>query len=207
MIVMTMTPSEMLAEVLSEIPVLLAVSDSKQKKANKIIRNAGRYPCHVKSHHTTRKNNRWLMCWVANNKKMVNDNCLFYAACLAESPEGTYVMLPQSVNGKWKLLIFSPHFFGRYAERHKIDKTGIDLRHHYLLHNSSYHLHIDATTYDGIPSNAIMATITEGMILGIQTEDKDVFVMKTFVGYDMLKDDQIKEVVNSEITRQEVHGY
>lgn len=202
-----MTPSEMLAEIINETRVIFAVSDAKQKKVDKLIRKAAKYPYRVKSEHTSNRHNKWLLCWVANNKRAIGDDSLFYAGCLVDSPEGIYVMLPMSIKGHWYLMILSPHLFSRYAERMNIDKTGVDLRHHFLLRNGSYNLHTDNTNQHGEKVDSVVATCTDGMLLGCKTDNENVFVLRTFVSYDMLKEDQNPEIAKSERDRIGVHGY
>lgn len=113
--------------------------------------------------------------------------------------EGKYAIMRQITGGLPSLIIYSPHFFQRYATRMKLNLQGISLIRKFFEENTSFFLkkhvisgkdEIIATFYDGV-----------GFCKEIENCRYRCFVMKTFISYDMRKVDQEARFLESELHR------
>ena len=112
----------------------------------------------------------------------------------------TGIVVPRRMSDGWALyttwlgyqqliapMVVLPHALKRYAERAKVEKTGLDLIKHYFVHNSigtdSHNQRVVARSvrYNGEEHRACCTA--EGVLLGQQ--QGNIFVARTFITYDM----------------------
>jgi len=84
-------------------------------------------------------------------------------------------------------MVLIPHMWKRYAERAKVEKTGIDLVKHYFTHNShgkdtdNQHVVSRSVRYNG--EEHLCNCVNDGVLLGHIVDG--IFIVKTFITYDM----------------------
>jgi len=92
-------------------------------------------------------------------------------------------------------MVLTPHFWKRYAERAKVEKTDIDLLKHYFMHNphgkdtDNQKVVGRSVRYNG--EEHLSNCVPDGVMLGQM--HGDIFVVKTFITYDMCSGLQQKE--------------
>lgn len=92
-------------------------------------------------------------------------------------------------------MVLTPHFWKRYAERAKIKKTGMDLIKHYFVNNphgkdtNNQNVVARSVRYNG--EEHLSNCVPDGVMLGQM--HGDIFVVKTFITYDMCCGLQQKE--------------
>jgi hypothetical protein len=92
-------------------------------------------------------------------------------------------------------MVLTPHFWKRYAERAKIKKTGMDLIKHYFVNNphgkdtNNQNVMARSVRYNG--EEHLSNCVPDGVMLGQM--HGDIFVVKTFITYDMCCGLQQKE--------------
>ena len=90
--------------------------------------------------------------------------------------------------GDPSILMFPPHFFQRYRDRFmegNNDIKGIDLIKYFFCRNPTFSS--DETVED---KRIFQTSCEDGVCLGIEKE-KNIFIQRTFITYEMLKNDQI----------------
>lgn len=185
MIVPTMSEKELIEEIISDMPNVVAKSDSLlDKRLRKACIRRTVYPISVSEIITTRRKNKWVVMQIAKTKKMSGDNSIFVFACLFDTPHGLYVYRPWVWDGGATTLnIYPPHFFRRYRERLGLSETGVDLIKRYLRATAI------GTVINNVDGN-VTHTISEGMCLGVSTIEGS-HLLKTFVSNEMLRESQI----------------
>ena len=84
-------------------------------------------------------------------------------------------------------MVLTPHFWKRYAERAKVEKTGMDLIKHYFMNNphgrdsDNQKVVARSVRYNG--EEHLSNCVPDGVMLGQM--HGDIFVVKTFITYDM----------------------
>ena len=92
-------------------------------------------------------------------------------------------------------MVLTPHFWKRYAERAKVEKTGMDLIKHYFMNNphgkdtDNQNVVARSVRYNG--EEHLSNCVPDGVMLGQM--HGDIFVVKTFITYDMCRGLQQKE--------------
>lgn len=205
MITTTMTAEELPNEIKADYPNVLAISDGKDVKVSRIIKRSGIFPVRIHSFVTTKRKNKWLILWESHSKKEIGDNCRISFICYHDTGHGKYAYMPVFVKGQMVLLAFPPHFFSRFAERMDIDLTGEDLMKRYFEVNNSYSFTFSHEEVDGGYRENVLATCKEGIAMGFKAVGLDVFLLKTFITYDMCKGDQIESFSKSEEFRRIQH--
>lgn len=108
-------------------------------------------------------------------------------------------------------MVLTPHFWRRYAERAKVEKTGIDLLKHYFMRNpygkdsDNQHVVARSVRYNG--EEHLSNCVPDGVMLG-QMHD-NIFVVKTFITYDMTCGRQQEEFENCRgqiLTHEELYN-
>ncbi len=199
MLVSSMTPNEIYDEIMADIPNMLSFLQYKQPKFRKVVLRSQLFPVNVYSMVTTSRKNNWLLLFSAKSKKDVSGDIHFYSLCIQETSAGKSAIIRQVTQGEPSLFIYSPHFFHRYAERMKLELSGIPLiRNFFENNNNSY---IKKRIING--KEELTATFEEGVGFCVQLENCThlCFVMKTFINYDMKKTDQEAGFRESELAR------
>lgn len=200
-----MTAEELLDEIKADYPNVLTISDTKDAKVSRIIKKSVLFPVLLHSFVTTTRKNKWLILWEAHNKKEIGDDCRISFVCYHDTGHGKYAYMPVFVKGKMVLLVFPPHFFSRFVERMEIDLTGVELMKRYFERNNSYSFTFSREEVDGGYRENVFATCKEGIAMGFKAIGLDVFLLKTFITYDMCKGEQIGNFAKSDEFRRIVH--
>lgn len=201
----TMTADELVDEFTADLPQVISVSDAKQVKADKIIKKSKMFPVYLHAHVKTKHKNDWMILIEAKNKKYIGDNCLITLISTFDIG-GRYAMMWSSIQGKPVHIIFTPHFFQRYAQRTGIELTGIDLIHRYFKINPSYGFNIVPERIGYKEKTNVYGSTTEGVALGARLYTTNhIILFKTFITYDMCKGEQIAEFAKSNEIRKELH--
>lgn len=206
MIVATMTEAELKAEVMQDMHNVLAFSNFIDKKFRRAVLKRTRFPVYETISHSSRRENNWLLFYEARTRKEVNDNVRMTLVCTYNTKHGLHAIMFTNTNKQAHLIMYPPHFFSRYAERMKIELTGIELMKAFFKHNNSYvyevkRKQLSETTY----INECYGTGNDGVSLGFLTTEGNMF-FKTFITYDMLKGEQIEKFIENEKLRKEIHG-
>lgn len=200
-----MTAEELLDEIRADYPNVLTISDGKDAKVIRIIKKSVLFPVRIHSFVTTVRKNKWLILWEAHSKKEIGDDCRISFVCYHDTGHGKYAYMPTFVNGKMVLLAFPPHIFSRFAERMEINFAGTKLIKRYFEMNNSYSFNFSTEEVDGGRRENVFATCREGIAMGFKAVGLDVFLLKTFITYDMCKGEQIGNFAKSEEFRRLVH--
>lgn len=126
-----------------------------------------------------------------SQQKEIGDDCRISFVCYHDTGHGKYAYMPTFVKGKMVLLAFPPHIFSRFAERMGINFTGTKLMKRYFEINNSYSFNFSTEEVDGGHRENVFATCREGIAMGFKAVGLDVFLLKTFITYDMCKGEQI----------------
>ena len=205
MITTSMTATELFEEIKDDYPNVFAISDAKDAKVSRIVKKSSIFPMNIHSFVTTKIKNKWLILWESHSKKEIGDNCRISFICYHDTGHGKYAYMPVFVKGQMVLLVFPPHFFSRFVERMDIDLTGEDLMRRYFEVNNSYSFTFSREEVDGGYRENVLATCKEGIAIGFKAVGLDVFLLKTFITYDMCKGDQIESFSKSEEFRRIQH--
>lgn len=205
MLVTGMTGDEIFQEIKADFPNVLQLSDVKVTKVNKIIQKSVLFPIHVHSFVTTKRKNNWIILWEAKSKKHTGDKSLLTLICWQDTSIGKYVFMPSLDDNDMSLVIYPPHFFSRYAERTGLNLTGIDLIRQFFEKNANYGFDLKYEDSDGHPCYNIYGSCKEGVAMGLAVPEKKLYLLKTFITYDMLKGEQIELFCENERIRREIN--
>lgn len=202
-----MTPYALRMEMQNDIfenivPYLNRNYDSKIRRA--IIKST-RFPMIFNPiHYFSRKtNNDWFIFYYAVDKKLAED-----AACIAvtqvQTDEGTYVY-EYVVAGDHNIHIFPPHFFSRYRSRFlKDDSLGKQELINQFIKNS--YIGIMHITPTGQEKCAL--SFQDGYAIGdIISRKEHIYILKTFISKDMLKEDQQFAKLYDQLQEQNLLNY
>lgn len=201
MIVGTMTENQLISEVIADFKTVVSISNDKDKKVANLIRKRTVFPARFHSYVITKRKNNWLILWEALNRSNIGDRSLISFVCFYDTPHGKYAIMPSFSEGGIMLLMFTPHFFSRFANRAVIDLTGKDLIKRYFEINYNY-----GFSYNTDPGGAVnvFGSSKDGIALGIEYKGKQIILFKTFITYDMCKGQQIEVFAQSNQIRQEM---
>ena len=137
--------------------------------------------------YTSPRKNRYLIGITCTRRKFDKYHAITTIALRRE--QRGYSVYLTSINSysPIKKTVFVQHAFDRYAERANIQKTGLDLIHHFLEHQYGGHVITDqrlagrSVRYNG--RNHKFIAMQEGVMLG-DMED-GIFIVRTFITYDM----------------------
>ena len=155
------------------------------KSQRRRILKSQRFPIRLWFDHTTPRKVRYLINTVIYERKIAF-MCSLYALKLTKDGTAVYVSWPLNTKGI-EPMVHLPHQIKRYAERMKIDKTGIDLIKHFLERcpdgqdNKNQDIVGRSVRYAGMTH--LSCCIPEGVLLG-QMED-NIYVAHTFITYEM----------------------
>lgn len=207
MLVPGMREADLLKELKADYLEAFNISEKKDHKVTRLIQKASIFPFFVHAFVTTPRKNKWLIVWEAKSKKNIGDNAIITFVCMHDTPHGRYAYMPTFVDGNLILIAYAPHFFSRYAERMGIKLTGLDLFLRYFKMNASYGFrNQEETLVSGGIIEHVYGSCQEGVALGVKSAVADIILFKTFVSYDMLKNQQVEDFAQTEKIRQEIHG-
>ncbi len=191
MITKNMTDKEIYDEVIADFENIVKVSRAKNEKVHKILRRSVLFPARVHSYVTSVRKNNWLLCWEAKDKKEVNDPSSRYV-CYRDSPHGKYVYQVSYKKGEPFLSVYTPHFFSRFAERKKINLTGLELIKRYVERNHDGHFLYkdeDVDTEKQFIDNIYVVNV-DGIAIGEKVAGTNIILHITFITFEMAKGDQ-----------------
>lgn len=201
-----MTADELVKEFNADLPQVIRISDIKQKKVDKRIRQASVFPVYLYTAFKSLRGNQWIILFEAKSRKAVGDNCLMTMVSLVETNEGRYAIMWSSVNEKPQYLMFTPHFFQRFASRAGIDASGVELVYRYFKFNSSYGFNVVKEIIEDKQKINVYGSTSEGVALGVKLySENNIILFKTFITYDMCKGNQIEDFARADSIRRELH--
>ena len=195
MIVYSMTEKELHNEFINDFENVFRYAKNLHSKFRHVVISNKKFPM-IKHHfYSSPQKNNWIIIFEAKNKKEIEGKSRVSFICLIDSPKGFYAITPNLKNKK-KLILYAPHFFSRYAERGKVEKTGKNLISWYFTRNDS--------SLFRIKEKHAQATTEEGIALGVKSSNENL-IIKTFITYAMAKGEQVEDFSFSEKIRQEIH--
>lgn len=199
MIVETMTPDQIYEEIIKDVPNVIRILGKKEKKVRQMVLRSQLFPVHLHSLVTTSRKNNWLLLWNADSKKNVSGNIYANCACIQDTQAGKYAIMRQVTGELPSLIIYSPHFFQRYAERMGLTIQSLALIRKYFEENTSFYF--KKRIING--KEEFTATSNDGIAFCKELEGCKYrcFVMKTFINYEMKKADQEPGFLESELHR------
>lgn len=202
----TMTADELIKEFTADLPQIISISDARQKKADKIIKKSVLFPVYLHSYVKSKRGNDWILLIEAKSKKYVGDNCLITLVSTFDVGHGRCAIMWSSVQGKPQYIIFTPHFFQRFALRTGVNLTGIELIHRYFKMNPAYGFNVEKEIFGGMEKTNIYGSTTEGVALGVRLyTENDIILFRTFITYEMCKGEQIESFAKADQFRKEMH--
>lgn len=206
MYTVTMSADELVNEFTADLPQVISVSDAKQIKADKIIRKSRMFPVYLHAFIKTKRKNDWMILLEAKSNKYVGDECLISIISHFDIGAGRYAMFFTSYQGNPIYMIFTPHFFKRFAERVGVSLTGVELIHRYFKKNTSYGFNYVSDIFGNMQKINVYGSTTEGIAMGVQLNAQhNIILFRTFITYDMCRGQQIEDFTRANEIRKEIH--
>lgn len=199
MIVSSMTPNQIYDEIMADVPNMMNVLKYKQEKVRQRVLRSQLFPMCLHALITTKRKNNWLLVWNIKSKKDISRDICAAGSCIQDTQAGKFVLIRQLTEGVPSLMIYTPHFFKRYAERVGIDLQGIPLIIEFFKKNNTSY--IKKRIIRG--KEELTATLNEGVAFCREIDNchHRCYIMKTFINYDMRKEDQEPGFIESELCR------
>lgn len=202
----TMTADELVKEFTADLPQIIGVSDAKQKKADRIIKKSVLFPVYLHSFVRSKRGNDWMILIEAKSKKYIGDNSLITLVSTFDVGHGHYAIMWSAVQGQPQYIIFTPHFFQRFALRAGVNLTGIELIHRYFKMNPAYGFNIEKEVTGDMEKTNVYGSANEGAALGVRLyTEHNIILFRTFITYDMCKGEQIESFAKADQFRREMH--
>lgn len=201
-----MNDSEIAEAVKNDFADLIKISDSHNSMYRRAVIKASRFPYYFPPIHKRLKSgNNWYFLYEAKSKRDRKEESRVSFICIVDSPKGLFGIMPTFTDGKFHVILYSPHFFSRYAERFGVSKTGRELILHFFKKNYNYSYHfnrkfVNETQY----LEEIFGACEEGVALGVSTTFGNVF-FRTFITEEMLKGSQVATFLECSNIRKEIH--
>ena len=190
----------------ADLPQIIGVSDAKQKKADRIIKKSVLFPVYLHSFVRSKRGNDWMILIEAKSKKYIGDNSLITLVSTFDVGHGRYAIMWSAVRGQPQYIIFTPHFFQRFALRAGVNLTGIELIHRYFKMNPAYGFNIEKEVTGEMEKTNVYGSTTEGAALGVRLyTEHNIILFRTFITYDMCKGEQIESFAKADQFRREMH--
>ena len=188
LVVDNMSLREMYTELVNDGPNVTAKVEYLCNNFRRNVLKRTRFPVQFKPvDYVSPKKNKWIIIFTAKSKKDAETPAITYV-CTANARGGIYVFMISLFQGDPCVLMFPPHFFQRYRDRFmegNNDIKGIDLIKYFFCRNPTF------SSDESVEDKRIFQTSCEdGVCLGIEKE-KNIFIQRTFITYEMLKNDQI----------------
>lgn len=195
-----MSAAEAKEEILIDLKEVLAKVDSCSKKFRRVVLKTTQFPLYIKPiEFISKRKNKWLILLEAKNRKNANESLVTFV-CISDSRIGYHAFMPTSTNGRLHIIMYPPHFFSRYRDRFCNNLTGIPLVAEYFKYNNNYVFEFNEQK----PCVEVYGSSAHGVALGLLAEE-NIFLMKTFVSYEMLKGEQVNKFAAMNKIREEIH--
>jgi len=195
MIVPAMSETEIQNELSKDYKSCIARIQKDMNKYRRGIIKASKFPFYFKPiEHTSPSKNNFIIYVDAKSKK---DALMPFITIVAyyNRPEGIYAaMIFPVFGGKFKVLIYPPHFFKRYKERYiKEDLSNIMVIKAFFRNNPTYMLQV-------VEDENFSGSCNQGFVFG-KILNPSISIIKTFISTDMLKGDQtsLNEILLNEL--------
>ncbi|MGJ1205503.1 hypothetical protein [Sphingobacterium lactis] len=146
----------------------------------------------------SKRRNKWIVIYKADKKSDYKDSLLkLILVCTASFTDGVHAFLITKpypdFKGDWGIARFSPHFFARYRQRFKVEKTGMDLRKHFFRKNHSFSCDFQKNTGERAitPGRRMVGISEEGVALGF-IHSEYAIAFKTFITKEMARGEQVE---------------
>lgn len=190
MLLHSMTPAELRREVETDYPPLKKYLEAHIGRIRRMLLKSPKFPAYLRMEAPrSRLGNIWQFFATALTKKQTKDPILT-AWVNYETPwgRGAYRMYRHGDNPYGLIFNFTPHFFSRFNERYLIShtaegKVNANTVEAFMCDNIhiNYTIKSDGAKFEG--------QVKDGYIFGDYVGD-NVFLVKTFVNYGKLFDDQ-----------------
>lgn len=208
MIILQMSEKEMITELLYDLEDILKYSTYKDTKFRRLVLKATTFPFFAHTEYFSRNHNHWILIYLANNKKEFGEKRQNIFFSWFNSDKGMYsVCFNLSSNPHQpRILINTPHFYSRYAQRLGLKETGVELMIRYFKNNQSSFLDYQPSErYDTEHKAGVIGSLNEGIAIGAITDNNN-FIFRTFITYDMTRGEQIEKYTRTEELRKEWFG-
>jgi hypothetical protein len=186
MIVETMTPKEVYAELKVDSGNVYRWWEHRHKELQRIQRKAAKFPS-VRTYHYTsaRKNQYVILCFLVSKK-----SAMYTMAAIYRTTKGLNAVttsFSENVEMEPTRAIITAHAIHRYAERAGVKKDGCELIEYFLMNNfhgfrsSDKRMASRTVRYNDKEHRCTL--VKEGLLLG-EIED-GIFIVKTFVTHGM----------------------
>lgn len=186
-----MTPAEIDRETHEDITNVQSKLKYTQEDFRRMVLKATRFPVVMRYEQNTKRKNRWKVMLLAYSRQNTRGRTavVFYSIC--ESELGKFVYLPvpylQRGLGKFRTLVFKPHYMSRYRERMGRQESGEALIDHLMTTTTTLELlffpHADGRV-------TVIGTMDEGFCFGESYDHDNVVLIRTFVPRKMMFSDQ-----------------
>lgn len=204
MIVETMTTKEALAELHTDVENVYRFMRHQMHTFRRMAIKARALPIRTVMEYKSPKNNLWLLCIEIASKKYV----LFTFTCVMNVERGRYCYnIAFRENGERQIHGYPPHFFHRYGQRMKLQDTGLDLiKRYFKLNGCGAYDYTDDLNPEREGVSVHCAT-KEGVAMGVRKDG--IYVMKTFITYDMAKGQQAEKFAEraKELQKMDERGW
>lgn len=195
MILETMTPKEMMAEMHKDDKELheLNIRFLSKGGIKHLRRQGAKFPAYVMIEQHTKRGNRYLCDFLFRKRGDVfNFNGLESRMCLMQTKEGlagTALVYSGKFNRE-ALYIYRPHVFKRYKERMHLELDGIELIRYFDKRNCDTIFHDGYRHKEGDIENDIMLTVQDGALFGTLSEVDDTicYTLNTFIANDTMQE-------------------
>lgn len=203
----TMTPDELANEFSKDFEETALFYDAKRKQVNKLLKKSRIFPVYIKTSFKSKRGNNWIILIHGKNNKQTIDDCNVTIFSHFDCGSGRYAIIQFISDDEPFYIMFTPHFFKRYAERANIHLTGVDLIRRYFKKNGMYGFESDTESFGNLYKRNMYGSSEEGIAMGVLLPSKTkIILFRTFITYDMCKGKQIDDFARTEAIRKEMHS-
>lgn len=191
MLLHSLTPTQIHKEVKEDYAVVMASINRKRNPIRRLLLQGNKYPSYVHDTSARTKNGN---CWhylvtALNKEKTKHPFVTLWTTYETPWGRGAFRIYPTPLNPCGRVFNYTPHFFSRFHERFVTTHTkeGFvtpDTVKGFMCDNLHVNLRIKRNE-----NNRFEGQIKDGYIFGDYLGN-EVFLVKTFVNYDKLFDDQ-----------------
>ena len=194
MIVDSMTHREVYAELAKERDNVTAWWRHQLEGMRRPVLKSKTFPIHAWRDYTSPRKNRYLFFTRIFDRRM--KVILTGLAVIRRMSDGMTVYTSWTSGHELvNPMVIIPHAWKRYVERAGVNKTGIELLKHFFTHNAlgadSHKQDVAGRSVRWNGEEHLATCVTDGVLLG--QKDGNIFLVKTFITYDMAMGKQRKE--------------